>query len=73
MSEGMQIMTGVVAGFVALVAVIAIPVAVTNFAWERVATTCINKGGTWSIISVPGSYTVDWACTLPAPPQEPET
>ena len=67
MDEGMQIMTVVIAGFVALVAVVTIPIAVINFAWERVATECIDKGGTWSIIAVPGTSQANWACTVPTP------
>lgn len=67
MDEGMQIMTAFVAGFLCLAAVIITAVVVSNNAWENVATTCIEAGGTWKVETVPGDRGGDWRCELSPP------
>ena len=65
MSEGMQIMTVVIVGFLCLASVIIVPVVVDNIIWENVATACIEKGGTWGKVqTIIGSTVSDWKCAL---------
>lgn len=53
-----------VAGFFSLAAVIIVPVTVDNLIWERVATACIEKGGTWERTPILGTTSSDWRCRL---------
>jgi len=63
MSEGMQIMTTIIVGCLAVAVSITVSVVETNRAWERVATECVSAGGSWAVVARPGTSAADWACT----------
>ena len=67
MTEGMQIMTTAIVGFLCLASVVIVPVVVDNLIWENVATACIESGGTWARVPILGTQSSDWQCQLPPP------
>lgn len=65
MTEGMQIMTATIVGFVCLASIVIVPVVVDNSIWENVATLCIESGGTWGKVPIVGENWADWQCVAP--------
>jgi hypothetical protein len=67
MSEGMQIMTTAIVGFLCLAAVVIVLVVTDNVIWGHIATACIEKGGTWARVPILGKTASDWQCALIPP------
>jgi hypothetical protein len=63
-SEGTQVMIAAIVGFLCLASVVIVPVVVDNTIWQNVATACIEKGGTWGRVTLPGEDASDWKCAL---------
>ena len=66
MTQGMQIMTATIVGFVCLALIVIVPIVVDNRIWENVATICVERGGTWEKAAILGQERAAWRCAIPA-------